>query len=172
MRPTLKFYRVFLVIGLGGAIAAQISAVVPALEVMGLADLILLLLAGTDHYRGRSQRIQAKRLPLGHLSIGQDNPVTVMLDNPGPTATIRLKDDYPAPFTATDTAHQLATQFQLAPQSAKVVTYAVKPNQRGEFAWGKLNLQPGGGTKQDKSHTGTELERVKLEKQNTLTKYI
>lgn len=55
MRPTLKFYRVFLVIGLGGAIAAQISAVVPALEVMGLADLILLLLAGIDHYRGRSQ---------------------------------------------------------------------------------------------------------------------
>lgn len=36
------------------------------------------------------------------------------------------------------------------------------------WVWGR----PGGGTKQDKSHTGTELERVKLEKQNTLTKYV
>ena len=115
MRPTLKFYGLFLTIGIGGAIAAQLSSVVPALEIMGLADLILLLLAGIDHYRGRSQRIQAQRLPLGHLSIGRDNPVTVILHNPGKTATIRLKDDYPAPFTA----NPLATKFQLAPNPTK-----------------------------------------------------
>ncbi|MFN9176612.1 MAG: hypothetical protein ACK58N_19450, partial [Synechocystis sp.] len=30
-----------------------------------------------------------------------------------------------------------------------------------------MGSNPGGGTKQDKSHTGTGLERVKLEKQNT-----
>jgi len=35
-----------------------------------------------------------------------------------------------------------------------------------------VRSKAGGGTKQDKSHTGTELERVKLEKQNTLTKYV
>ncbi len=141
MRPSLRFYGLFLVIGIGGAIAAQLSSVVPALGLMGLADLVLLVLAGIDQYRGRSQRIQAKRLSLGHLSIGQDNPVTVMLDNPGTTATIRLKDDYPTPFTATEAASQLATQFQLAPQSEKSVTYGVKPHQRGEYRWGKLNIQ-------------------------------
>ncbi|MGA1622105.1 MAG: DUF58 domain-containing protein, partial [Synechocystis sp.] len=89
MRPTLKFYGLWLVIGVGGAIAASLGETVPALGLMALADLILLFLAGIDAYRGRSQRIQAHRLPLSHLSIGRDNAVTVTLRNLGNATTIR-----------------------------------------------------------------------------------
>ncbi|MGA1622939.1 MAG: DUF58 domain-containing protein, partial [Synechocystis sp.] len=85
--------------------------------------------------------IQAHRLPLSHLSIGRDNAVTVTLRNLGNTTTIRLKDDYPAPFSPIDISQPVVTTVQLAPQSEQTVTYTVKPRQRGEYTWGKLNLQ-------------------------------
>ncbi|WLT37616.1 hypothetical protein NON20_17880 [Synechocystis sp. B12] len=137
MVPTLRFYICLMLIGGGAMVVAQVDTVPRAVGALVLADLLLLLLTAIDYVRGKKQKITVQRQPLGPLSIGRENPVTITLENSGLTAIAKIKDDYPALFLATD---ELKTA-QILPQGITQLSYQVQPRQRGEYVWGKVNVR-------------------------------
>ncbi len=137
MVPTLRFYLYLLLIGGVAMVVAQVATVVTALMGLLLGNLLLLMLTVIDYFRGRSQKITVQRQAIGPLSIGRENSVTVTVENPGSLAIAIFKDDYPAPFVATEQI----TPVQTLAKGLTQLTYHVKPKQRGEYVWGKLNVR-------------------------------
>lgn len=137
MVPTLRFYFYLLLIGGGAMTWAKVSSVTNGLAFLIGADLLLLALGLIDYLRGRGKRITAQRQEIGPLSIGRENPITITVENSGFLAIAKFKDDYPAPFLATDQI----SPGQTLPKGITLLTYHVKPKQRGEYDWGKLNVR-------------------------------
>lgn len=137
MIPTLRFY-LFLV--LGGAIAVLIAIIFSqqiALGTMLFYDLCLLILGLIDFSQVKRDRIEIIRSPLSRLSIGRDNWVELHLKNQHHPANIRLKDDYPANFSAS--VPELTAN--LLSHENRTLTYSVHPQQRGQYQWGNLHLR-------------------------------
>ncbi|MEB3312065.1 MAG: DUF58 domain-containing protein [Snowella sp.] len=137
MIPTFRFY---LFLMLGGAIAVWMAIVfsqAAALRVLLLYDLGLLILGFIDAYRVKFHRVEVSRSPLARLSIGQDNPVELILKNQQYPAQVWLKDDYPVNFSVSVTE----LKASLAPHGEQTLTYAVYPQQRGQYEWKDLHLR-------------------------------
>lgn len=90
-----------------------------------------------DAWGMKANRVEITReLPL-RLSIGRDNPVILKVQAGKIDAVIKIRDYYPQEFavsTTTVTANINANQNQ-------ELTYTVYPNQRGEFAWGNMQVR-------------------------------
>ena len=137
MVPTLRFNISLMLIGGGAMVMDRVDTVPRAVVALVIADAMLLLLTAIDYIRGGKRKITVQRQPLDPLSIGRKNPVTISVENSGPTAIAKIKDDYPAPFLATD---ELKTA-QVLPQGNTQLSYQVHARQRGEYRWGKVNVR-------------------------------
>ncbi|MGB7444301.1 MAG: DUF58 domain-containing protein [Coleofasciculaceae cyanobacterium] len=102
-----------------------------------LFDLTVLGLAVWDSRRVKPQRVQVKRYPLHRLSIGRENPVVLSVQSWEKPARIILRDYYPLEF---DVSKPTLTAT-LKPSSTEELTYTIKPNSRGEFQWGDIQIR-------------------------------
>jgi len=99
------------------------------LILLSLFDIILL-------YRFKAP-IQARRITGEKLSNGDDNPIEIYVRSEYPfPVTIELIDEAPVQFQL----RHLAFHFELSPGSEKKITYLLRPTQRGEYQFGKLNI--------------------------------
>lgn len=137
MIPTLRFYLLLIPGGVIAIVLTMKFSQTFALSVLGFYDLGLLVLALIDAYRVKFYRIEVSRQPLARLSIGQDNPVELAIKTLQKSARIWLKDDYPAQFSVSKTD----LKADLAPKTEQTLTYAVHPQQRGQYQWGNLHLR-------------------------------
>ncbi len=121
---------------------------------------LILLLAGIDAWLSRADRIQVSRDPLGKMSIGRDNPVTIVVQ-PGQTSgksrqlIYQIRDGAPQdlPGTPELIAGTLKTERISSPISTnsgstnpgsttvQTTTYTVHPYRRGEYEWQGIQVR-------------------------------
>lgn len=138
MVPSRRAY-LLLVLGMAIAIAlADIWSVSVAIIATLLFDVAVLGLMFADGLRSRKQRVAISRNPLGRLSIGRENPVSILVQSGNRPAQIKICDYYPSDFWVPgEGTHQAS----LPANSTKELTYTVCPLQRGEFSWGDIQVR-------------------------------
>lgn len=143
--PTARFYG--LLVGLG-AIATTLATALPqnmsplfALQLMLMADGVLVVLAVLDGLLARNQRVTIKRSKLERLSIGRENTVTLSIQTtetadsrPSNQYTLQIYDAYPADMPGTE----MPIRLLAGGPEEETVTYTVTPTQRGEVTWGDI----------------------------------
>ncbi|HCF29019.1 MAG TPA: DUF58 domain-containing protein [Cyanobacteria bacterium UBA11049] len=133
--------KVYLLLLLGIAIApllAIISNVSVSIFGIVLFDGIVLGLMVIDSYRIQPHKVQFKPRQLPpRLSIGRDNLVTLSVKSSNNPAKIQICDYYPTQFRVSTPT--LSTF--LPANSSQELTYTVHPTQRGEFAWGDIQIR-------------------------------
>lgn len=138
MIPTTRSYWL-LIVGIIGAIALHFSTnnYISIIAVL-IYDLLIICLIIFDQQNSNKQRVIVTRTPLHRLSIGQDNMVTITVHNSNnQTAQILIKDHYPIAFPVS----QNLLQTTLKPNQSQELTYTIKPNARGQFNWGNIQIR-------------------------------
>jgi uncharacterized protein (DUF58 family) len=141
--PTRKTYG--LLVG-GGAIATLLTNFSNAPDRLIVALVALLLFDGAvlvamfwDGLNTRAHRVAVHRDPLHRLSIGRDNPISLTCTVLNPTR-LRLYDNYPVDFDGPP----MPLDITIPGAGTETVSYTVNPKQRGEYAWGNIQIQQQG----------------------------
>lgn len=113
-----------------------LSALVYVAQI-GVLVLLALVVADAMMLLGRGMRIEARRDMQPHFSNGDENTVSIILDNMS-EATWRLTiiDELPVQFQMRD----IEFSAELRPGISSSVSYTVRPTQRGVYAFGALNV--------------------------------
>jgi len=119
------------------AILAMFVAIPISIAVTLLADAIVLGLMFVDGWRGRQHRVEVKRELPSRLSIGRDNPVVLSVTSKDVDATIQICDYFPQVFGVSKNV----ISTRVSSHSTEELNYTVHPSQRGEFAWGDLQVR-------------------------------
>lgn len=142
MIPTARVYA--LLIG-AGTIAVLVAWLWPEenrytlslLVLLGLNALVLLAMLA-DSLKGRSQLVKVTRSSIQRLSIGRDNPIELLVENPGAATPVMIRDGVPQPhFKVSRETLDLA----IAASASQTVSYTVQPTMRGEYNWGVLQVR-------------------------------
>ncbi len=135
--PALRFY-LLLALGLVGSLALG-DLIGPGRSVATVlaADLGLLILAVVDGQLARSRRARLERAPIPKLSVGRDNPIELIATAGQHSAQLQIRDGYPPQFAVS----QATLSAAIAPQSQQALSYTVRPDQRGEFDWGDVQVR-------------------------------
>lgn len=131
--------RVYILLLLGIAIApilATIWNVSLSILAILLFDAIVLGLMIIDSLLVRRNRVEITRQLPPRLSIGRDNLVTLLV-SAKKAARLQICDRYPTLQGVSTPA--LSTSLQS--NSTQELTYTVHPKQRGEFAWGDIQVR-------------------------------
>nr|WP_228052885.1 DUF58 domain-containing protein [Nodosilinea sp. LEGE 07298] len=138
--PTRRTYG--LLLG-GGIIATLLTNFFGSPNRLSVALLALLLFDGAvlavmvwDGWRVKSRRATIQRDPLHRLSIGRDNPISLHGESSSPVR-LRLYDNYPTEFDGSP----MPLEITLNGQEPETIVFTVNPKQRGEYAWGDLQIQ-------------------------------
>ncbi|MDD1414957.1 DUF58 domain-containing protein [Dolichospermum sp. ST_con] len=137
MIPAKKVYFLLIAGIFIAPILSMIVGIFPTIIITCLFDLTVFILMVVDGWGMKANRVQITRELPSRLSIGRDNSVVLKVQGGKIDAVIRIRDYYPAEFavsTPTVTANINANQTQ-------ELTYTVYPNQRGEFAWGNMQVR-------------------------------
>ena len=142
MIPTLRSY---LLLTLGGLVATVFAALGGSRNTIGIAlilmllfDSVILFIALLDLWNGRNKKIRVTRQPQSKLSIGRDNPVTLVLQSDNRPATVQIRDGYPLDHF---TVSQTFLSTKIAADETKQLTYTAKPTLRGAYKWGKIQVR-------------------------------
>ena len=151
MTPTSRLYG-FLI--LGGVIATLLNAWAPSenffsalLGAMLLFDGavgVLMFLDWAQVSGSRRATVQREKLP--RLSIGRDNPVTLIVSTPqgggsrSPNISLSIYDRYPPQFDEIP----MPLALTLPAKTTQTLTYEVFPGKRGEYQWGDVQVQQRG----------------------------
>lgn len=131
--------RVYILLILGIAITpviATIWSVSLSILVILLFDAIVLGLMIIDSLLVRRHRVEITRQLQPRLSIGRDNPVTLSVKS-GKKAKLQISDRYPTQFEVSTPILSITTSAN----TTQDLTYTVHPKQRGEFAWGDIQVR-------------------------------
>ncbi|MBW4561911.1 MAG: DUF58 domain-containing protein [Mojavia pulchra JT2-VF2] len=132
--------RVYLLLVLGIAIAPILAiffGISLSIALTLLFDVVVLGLMVVDGVRVRRDRVQVTREFPSRLSIGRDNSVVLTVKSGNADAVIQIPDYYPTGFDVS--VPTLSTN--IAKNSTQELTYTVQPTQRGEFAWGNIQVR-------------------------------
>jgi uncharacterized protein (DUF58 family) len=133
----------------GGFVNTIIAILIPAPQGISIAItltfiwyLLILILAGIDARRNQADRIQVSREPLGKLSIGRDNPVTIAIQA-GQTSSKSRQVQYQirdgAPQDLPGTPELIAGKLESG--QSQTSTYTVHPYRRGEYEWQGIQVR-------------------------------
>jgi uncharacterized protein (DUF58 family) len=132
--------RVYLLLISGIAIASIFAiffSIPTSIAITLLFDAVVLALMVVDGLRVPSDRVGVVRELLPRLSVGRDNLVVLRVTSGKSKAVVQIHDYYPAGFGVSDTT----LRATLPKQSTQELTYTVRPTQRGEFAWGDIQVR-------------------------------
>jgi uncharacterized protein (DUF58 family) len=125
----------------GGIVTTLLAILVPARLGIAIAltfgwYFVLILVAGIDAWRSKADRVQVSREPLGKLSIGRDNPVTLTIASTSKGGKNRqfsyqIRDGIPQDLAATP---EFIAGVSKAGTS-ETIAYTVHPYRRGEYEW-------------------------------------
>ncbi len=116
-----------------------LAAALPFLIVPALVYAAALLLVTALDWRGAMAQFRAGRQHDAKLSLGVLNPITIDIESRTPRAvTLTVRDEPPLGFVIVGAVTQT---IPLTPHEKISVSYQVRPLQRGDFAFGNLNLR-------------------------------
>jgi uncharacterized protein (DUF58 family) len=137
MIPSGRLY-LLLLLGMAIAIAgSDIFTVEVGIVAALVFDAVILGLMVIDGLQAQKNRVEVSRHPLGRLSIGRENPVTLSVKSGKHPVHIQVCDNYPRDFWAS----KPVLETLLPANSTQEFTYNVSPLQRGEFAWGDIQVR-------------------------------
>lgn len=141
MIPTQRTY-LLLTLGLVIAMALDTWGLPDSLVLLGLIsfNVVIVALMLVDNAQVKGHRVQVERSPLSRLSIGRDNPVHLTVRSGGRATAVCLYDAYPQVFGGS----AMPLTLTLAANQTQTLTYTVRPDQRGEYAWGDLHVRQRG----------------------------
>ena len=146
MVPTRRTYGLLIA---GGAAATLLANFAGGSNQLSLAllslsyfDGVVLLAMLADGFWVRRQRVEISREPVQRLSIGRDNPVTLQLTAKQATSLL-IYDRYPADFDGTEMPLR-ARLISDGDRAIAPLTYSVNPKQRGDYAWGDIEVRQRG----------------------------
>jgi uncharacterized protein (DUF58 family) len=133
----------------GGFVTTIIAILIPAPQEISISIvltviwyLVILILAVIDAGRNQADRIQVSREPLGKMSIGRDNPVTITIQA-GQTSGKSRQFNYQirdgAPQDLPGTPELIAGRLESG--KSQTSTYTVHPYQRGEYEWQGIQVR-------------------------------
>jgi uncharacterized protein (DUF58 family) len=143
MIPAIRLY---FLLGIAIPIALLLAMLVnQQTSIIGtlLFDCLIIGLAIADALRVKSHLVQVTRHPLHRLSIGRDNPILLSVrSSPRAALTanqtkIQLRDSYPLEFDVS----QPLLEASLDPNSDRELTYTIRPQSRGEYKWGDIQVR-------------------------------
>lgn len=138
MIPSLKFYQL---LTLGIIIAIVISLIFNVdygIFTVLIYDIFLLLITAIDTQKTKKNIVSITRIPLHRLSIGQNNPVILTINNPSnQKANILIQDNYPTQFKSSE----FILKATVESNQTKEISYNIIPNSRGEFSWGDIQAR-------------------------------
>lgn len=137
----------------GGVVTTIIAILVPAPQGISIAIiltlvwyLLILILAMIDAGQNQAERVQVSREPVGKLSIGRDNPVTITIQagqSSGKSRQFNYQIRDGAPQDLPGTPELIAGQLESG--KSQISTYIVHPYQRGEYDWQGIQVRQLGG---------------------------
>lgn len=106
--------------------------------VMGLSVALgLMLILDTLLLYTKREGLWAQRQPLERMSNGDPNPITIFVQNHYPfEVQLQLVDELPHQFQKRDALFELT----MASGQSKTIEYNLKPTQRGEYNFGRINV--------------------------------
>lgn len=131
--------RLLLLLLLGAALVAGI-ALAPALAWLAVAYLVAVgaLVAADVALSARPRELEAERFHDARLSLGADNPVTLLVTNRSARALrLQVRDEHPHEIAADTTI----LQGQVAPFGLAELRYHLRPARRGDYAFGDINIR-------------------------------
>mgnify|MGYP001794233465 CR=1 FL=1 len=108
-----------------------------SITVILLFDAAILLLMLVDNWRLQNNRVEITREVPPRLSIGRDNPIQLTVKSQKSPAIVEICDYYPGGFGVSNSKLRAA----IPANSTQELTYTVHPTQRGEFAWGDIQVR-------------------------------
>jgi uncharacterized protein (DUF58 family) len=134
----------------GGLVNTMIAVLIPAPLGISIAlfltviwYLIILVLAGVDAVSRQTDQIEVSRVPLGKLSIGRDNLVTINIKaeqvsgKQSRPAIYQIRDGVPQDLPGTPAL----IAGSLARGHSQTSTYTVHPYRRGEYEWQGIQVR-------------------------------
>jgi uncharacterized protein (DUF58 family) len=125
----------------GGGLTTILAVLIPGVQGIAIAltfawYLVVLALAGVDAWLSKADRVQVSRSPIGKLSIGRDNPVTLTVQAGQASGKIRqfnyqIRDGVPQDLPGTP---ELIAGVQ-STGTIGTSSYTVHPYRRGEYEW-------------------------------------
>lgn len=132
--------RVYFLLGLGIVVFPILSLIMGISQIIFLTllfDVVVLVLMFIDGLRVKKDQVKISRELPSRLSIGRDNPVVLKVESGTSNAVIQIRDFYPLEFAVSTPTVSL----DLPANSTQELTYSVYPTQRGEFAWGNIQVR-------------------------------
>ncbi|MEO1373752.1 MAG: DUF58 domain-containing protein [Cyanobacteria bacterium J06635_10] len=108
-----------------------------SIAVILLFDAAILLLMLVDNWRSQNNRVEITREVAPRLSVGRDNPIQLTVKSQKSPAIVEICDYYPSGFGVSNSKLRAA----IPANSTQELIYTVHPTQRGEFAWGDIQVR-------------------------------
>jgi uncharacterized protein (DUF58 family) len=136
MLPSLRL----LLLALLGATILASAALNPLMIYIAAAYIILLLIGvGVDVWLSpKPEDFEIERIHDSKLSMGADNLITILFANRSANSVdFQIRDEYPDQFIA----DQVVISDKVGPYGLSELRYHLKPLNRGDYQFGKLNLR-------------------------------
>jgi uncharacterized protein (DUF58 family) len=137
MIPAQRFYYLMF---LGMAIALFLATFFDlkwGLIILVGYNLSLILIAVGDGNKVKQHQVTVTRHQLFKLSIARDNPVVLSVNSAAKPARVLIKDYYPLQFPVSIDQFR----FTMAANTEQELIYTIKPDRRGEFEWGDIQVR-------------------------------
>ncbi|MBF2016387.1 MAG: DUF58 domain-containing protein [Rivularia sp. T60_A2020_040] len=137
MIPSRRSYFLFIAGIIIAPILTIFMGISTSIAVILVFDATILLLMFVDSWRSQNHRVEITRKVPPRLSIARDNPVELTVKSQKSLAIVEICDYYPSGFAAS----AVKLRATIPPNNTQELTYTVHPTQRGEFAWGDIQVR-------------------------------
>lgn len=118
-------------------LAYAVPVLLPIVQLALLVFVILLIADGIALFRTTGPTFFARRDVPDRLSNGDDNPLTIFLENRyGFLTHVEIVDEIPVQFQRRDVLFQAS----LKPGETQAIRYQLRPTRRGEYSFGAVNV--------------------------------
>ncbi len=130
-----RFFFAIVLLATGFLVSFWIPAIYPVMWIMLLAFLLLFIFDCIALFKSPS--LKAQRILPDKFSNGDENPVKISITNDYPFRIyLEIIDEIPVQFQKRDFLKEL----EIPARSSVSLTYKLKPAERGEYIFGKLNI--------------------------------
>ena len=118
-------------------LAYAVPVLFPVVQLALLVFVVLLLADAVALFRSPKTVFFARRDVPDRLSNGDDNPLTIFLENRYPFQTrVEVIDEIPVQFQRRD----ILFRASLKPRETQAIRYQLRPTRRGEYTFGAVNV--------------------------------
>lgn len=134
---SVRVWLVLVALALAFVLAYALPVLFPVVQLTLLVFVVLIIADAVALFGGRRAAFFARREVPDRLSNGDDNPLTIYLENRCNFQTpVEVVDEIPVQFQRRDVLFRAS----LRPRETQVIRYQLRPTRRGEYRFGAVNV--------------------------------